>query len=273
MREKGVPGLSLASVVIKENANSDSSEREVADKPKQVVAIEEVIKRLAAAVEYEVNSKQLPALSIALVEGDDVLWSQGYGYQDADKKVPATADTIYRVGSISKLLTDISLMKLVEQGVLDLDAPVTNYLPDFKPHNTTGKPITLRMLMTHRSGLVRESPVGSYFDPTGPSLDQTVASLNGTPMIYEPDTRTKYSNAAIAVVGAVLESKLSGRHADLVSKEIFEPLQMTSSSFELTPEIDSRLSTAYMWTYDNRRFEAPISIGDGPGWKPLFDGA
>lgn len=265
MREKGTPGLSLASDACKETSTNGSSQRDVADKPNQVVEIEEVIKRLAAAVEYEVNSKQLPALSIALVEGDDVLWSQGYGFQDAEKKVPATADTIYRVGSISKLLTDISLMKLVEQGVLDLDAPVVDYLPDFKPNNTTGKPITLRMLMTHRSGIVRESPVGSYFDPAGPSLDQTVASLNGTPMIYEPDTRTKYSNAAIAVVGAVLESKLSGRHADLVNKEIFEPLQMTSSSFELTPQIDSRLSTAYMWTYDNRRFAAPkFLLGTGP---------
>ena len=139
-------------------------------------------------------------------------------------------------------------MKLVEAGELDLDEPVTTYLPKFRPNNTSGKPITLRMLMTHRSGLVRESPVGNYFDPKEPSLNDTVASLNGTPMIYPPDTRTKYSNAAIAVVGAVLESKLKGRHADLVKREIFGPLQMSNSSFDLTPEIDKHLATAYMWT-------------------------
>ena len=172
----------------------------------------EAIEKLEAAVEYEVKQKNLPAFSIAIVDGDKVAWSKGYGFQDADKKVPATADTIYRVGSISKLLTDISVMKLVESGDLDLDKPVTTYLPDFKPNNKSGTPITLRQLMTHRSGLVRESPVGNYFDPTEPGLAKTVASLNGTPIIYPPNTKTKYSNAAIAVVGTVLESKLKGKH-------------------------------------------------------------
>lgn len=231
--------------------------------PKPTLA--DVFKHLSAAIEYEVEQKDLPAFSLAIVEGDNVVWSNGYGFQDAEKKVPATAETVYRVGSISKLLTDISVMKLVETGELDLDEPVTTYLPTFKPNNTSGKPITLRMLMTHRSGLVRESPVGNYFDPDEPSLADTVASLNGTPIIYPPNTRTKYSNAAIAVVGAVLESKLKGRHADLVKREIFEPLQMTSSSFDLTPEIDKRLATAYMWTYDDRRFVAPkFLLGTGP---------
>lgn len=226
---------------------------------------QEVVEKLKSAVQYEVEQKHLPAFSISIVEGNDVIWADGFGFQDAEKEIPATASTVYRVGSISKLLTDISVMKLVESGDLDMDEPVTTYLPDFKPNNTTGKPITLRQLMTHRSGLVRESPVGNYFDPSQPTLAATVASLNGTPIIYEPETRTKYSNAAIAVVGAILEKKLSGRHADLVKQEIFDPLEMNDSSFELTPEIEKKLATAYMWTYDDRRFEAPkFLLGTGP---------
>lgn len=228
-------------------------------------SIQNVINKLASAVEYEVRQKRLPAFSIAVVQDNDVVWSQGYGFQDAEESIPATANTVYRVGSISKLLTDITVMKLVEEGELDLDEPVNTYLPDFKPANSSGTPITLRMLMTHRSGLVRESPVGNYFDPDEPSLSETVASLNGTPIIYPPGTRTKYSNAAIAVVGAVLEAKLKGRHADLVKTEIFGPLQMNNSSFDLTPQIEEKLATAYMWTYDDRRFEAPgFLLGTGP---------
>lgn len=226
---------------------------------------EEVIEALKSAVEYEVKQKDLPALSISIVDNDKIVWAEGFGFQDADHEIPVTENTVYRAGSISKLLTDISVMKLVETGELDLDAPVTDYLPDFKPNNTTGKPITLRQLMTHRSGLVRESPVGNYFDPDGPSLAATVASLNGTPIIYPPETRTKYSNAAIAVVGAVLEKKLAGQHADLVKQEIFDPLEMNSSSFLLTEEVNKQLATAYMWTYDDRRFEAPkFLLGTGP---------
>src|SRR5206468_9757572 len=99
-----------------------------------------------------------------------------FGFQDRDKKTPATAETIYRVGSVSKLFTDVAVMQLVEEGKLDLDAPVTTYIPDFKPvPKPEHKPITLRMLMSHRSGLIREPPVGNYFDPTEPGLEKTVA--------------------------------------------------------------------------------------------------
>lgn len=226
---------------------------------------DEVIEKLKAAVEYEVEQKKLPSFSISIVDGDKMVWADGFGFQDADKKIPSTANTVYRVGSVSKLLTDISAMKLVESGQLDLDAPVTKYLPQFNPDNSFGKTITVRQLMTHRSGLVRESPVGNYFDPTEPGLQATVKSLNGTPIIYEPESRTKYSNAAIAVVGAVVEKLLDGRHADLVNREIFDPLGMNDSGFELDQNLESKLATAYMWTYDDRRFEAPkFLLGTGP---------
>ena len=124
-----------------------------------VAALEELLK-------HEVDDKKLPALSIALVDDQTVVWAAGFGFQDRDRKVPATAETVYRVGSVSKLFTDVAVMQLVEKGELDLDAPVAKYLPDFKPVYKEGeKPITLRMLMSHRSGLIREPPVGNYFDP------------------------------------------------------------------------------------------------------------
>src|SRR5215469_16633010 len=164
-----------------------------------------VAERLTAFIEREVHAKKLPALSIALVEDQRIVWARGFGFADPQAKVPATAETIYRVGSVSKLFTDIAVMQLVERGVFDLDAPITNYLPSFKPNNPFDKPITLRQMMAHRSGLVREPGVGNYFDPTGPSLAKMVESLNKTRLVYKPETKTKYSNAAIATVGFVLE--------------------------------------------------------------------
>ena len=114
---------------------------------------------------------------------------------DPERKRPATADTLYRVGSVSKLFTDIAAMQLVEQGLVNLDAPVRRSLSKFAPENPYGEPVTVRQLMTHRSGLVREPPVGHYFDPTSPTLSETVASLNSTELVYPPGTHTKYSNA------------------------------------------------------------------------------
>jgi len=155
---------------------------------------------LESMIRQEMDDKQLPAFSIALVDGNQIVWAQGFGYQDPDKKIPATAHTVYRVGSVSKLFTDIGIMQMVEAGKINLDAPVSQYVPDFHPQNQFAKPITLRELMSHRSGLLREPPVGNYFDPTEPTLEATVRSMNSTQLVYEPGTHSKYSNAGIAVV-------------------------------------------------------------------------
>src|SRR5215472_5305466 len=158
------------------------------DPPKEYAAAVQSLDRFIA---HEVADKRLPALSVALVDDQKIVWARGYGFADTDKKKPATADTVYRVGSVSKLFTDIAVMQLVEQGKLDLDAPVTKYLPDFKPLSQSEQPITLRMLMAHRSGLVREPPLGNYFDPSVTALDRTVGSLNRTELVHEPGSRTK----------------------------------------------------------------------------------
>lgn len=223
------------------------------------------VKKLKAAVRYEVEQKELPAFSISLIDGDNIVWADGFGFQDAQKTRPATAETVYRVGSISKLFTDVAVMQLVEEGRIDLDAPVQTYVPDFKPHNSFGDVQTLRQMMSHQSGLVRESPVGHYFDPDEPSLSDTVLSLNGTKLVYRPDTKTKYSNAAVSVVGMVLENELDSTHPERVRQTILNPLNMKNSSFVVSETVAGKLAVGWMRTYDGRRFEAPgFLLGTGP---------
>lgn len=217
----------------------------------------EAIKKLEKLISHEVKEKRLPALSIAIVDDQKVIWSKGFGYADPKKKTPATAKTVYRVGSVSKLFTDLAIMQLVEQGKIDLDAPVTKYLPNFKPENPYSKKITLRQLMTHRSGLVRESPVGHYFDPEEPTLQATVESLNTTKLVYEPETKTKYSNAAIATVGYVLEKLEVKPFPKVLSDNVLSPLGMKSTSFEKTPVVKKNLAKAVMWSWHGREFPAP----------------
>jgi serine beta-lactamase-like protein LACTB len=229
-------------------------------------AYKPAVERLQALVEREVADKRLPALSIALIDDQRVVWAKGFGHRDRDGKVPATAETVYRVGSVSKLFTDVAVMRLVEEGKIDLDAPVTTYLPDFKPVNPfDDKPITLRHLMAHRSGLIREPPVGNYFDPTGPTLAQTVASVNGIDLVYPPGKRTKYSNAAIGVVGYVLEKTQGEKFETYLKRTVLDPLGMSSSSFEPTPATKKHLADAVMWTYHGREFPAPtFELGMAP---------
>jgi CubicO group peptidase (beta-lactamase class C family)/D-alanyl-D-alanine dipeptidase len=226
---------------------------------------EEVARRLEAFIGKEVQSKGLPALSIALVDDQRIVWAKGFGYADPQTKKPATADTVYRVGSVSKLFTDLAVMQLVEKGQLSLDAPVRKYLPDFTPANPTGKAITLRQLMAHRSGLVREPPVGNYFDPTNPSLARMVESLNKTTLVYEPEQRTKYSNAAIATVGFVLEQTQDTHFARYLQRKLLAALGMEHSGFEPQEKLAGELAKAVMWTYHGREFPAPtFELGMAP---------
>jgi serine beta-lactamase-like protein LACTB len=228
-------------------------------------AYREAATRLDRFIAQEVEQKRLPALSIALVDDQHIVWAKGFGFADPKAKAPARADTVYRVGSVSKLFTDIAVMRLVEQGKLDLDAPVANYLPDFKPQNPFGKPITLRQMMAHRSGLVREPPVGSYFDPTNPTLTQMVESLNQTKLVYEPEKKIKYSNAAIATVGYVLERMQKEPFARYLQRTLLDPLGMAHSGFEPRPELTKELAHAVMWTYHGREFPAPtFELGMAP---------
>ena len=222
-----------------------------------------VAEALEGMIEREREQKGLAAVSIALVDSGGIVWAAGFGEQESG--VGATAETVYRVGSVSKLFTDIAVMQLAERGEIDIDAPVRGYLPDFAPDNRSGTAITLRQLMAHRSGLIREPPAGHYFDDTGTSLAATVASLEGTPLVYPPETRTKYSNAGIAVVGYALEVTREEPFADYVRRAVLTPLGMTHSAFTPDPAVVDDLARAYMWGFDRPDFDAPgFELGMAP---------
>ena len=250
-----VAPLLLASLVLAQNIPNVAVRKDYA----------EIVDALRPFVEREMAEKGLPALSIAIVDDQQVVWAEGFGMADPKVKIPATAETVYRIGSVSKLFTDIAIMQFVERGELDLDAPITDYLPEFHPHNPFGTPITLRQLMSHRSGLLREPPVGNYFETSEPSLAATVHSLNDTELIFAPGTHAKYSNAAIAVVGYLLETRSKQPFAPYLKASVLDPMGLTHSSFQPDPKLIQNLAKAEMWTYDGTTFGAPtFQLGMAP---------
>ena len=218
----------------------------------------EAIPYIREAIEREVRQKQLPSFSISLVDNQRIVWSEAFGLEDPEQQKRATPGTVYRVGSISKLFTDIAVMQLVEQGKLSLNDDIRKALPEFAPRNPFEKPLTLRQLMSHRSGLIRECPVGNYFDPDEPSIEDTVLSLNDSTIVYEPGTRTKYSNSAITVAGLAVERASGLPFAEYVRRNLLQPMRMARSDFERTPAVRANLAKAQMWTVEGRRFAAPV---------------
>jgi CubicO group peptidase (beta-lactamase class C family)/D-alanyl-D-alanine dipeptidase len=224
-----------------------------------------VASSLERFIVHEMADKRLPALSIALVNDQKIVWARGFGIANARDSSRATARTIYRVGSVSKLFTDIGVMQLVERGTLDLDAPVSRYVSTFHPGGEGGSAITLRELMSHRAGLVREPPIGHYFDNSSPTLAATVGSLNDTRLVYPPKARSKYSNAGIAVAGFTLETVGKKRFSEYLEQSVLEPMGLSESAFEPEPSFSTRLSTGTMWAVDGRSYLAPtFQLGMAP---------
>ncbi len=213
----------------------------------------------------------VPGVWIALLEvdsdtGEEHLWARTFGGAvnsafGATSLVSAPNDldvlATHRIASISKLFTDTAAMVLVERGLLDLDEPIKTYLPTFAPKNPFGKPVTLRNLMGHRAGIVRESPVGHYFDPSEPSLSATVASLNDTELVAEPGTTYKYSNPGIGVVGEVIAQVTGKSFEDAVRELVLAPLDLHDSDFAPRPDLVERQAEGIMWTYDGRKIPTP----------------
>jgi len=218
-------------------------------------------------IEREMRDKGINGVAIALVDDQKIVWSRGYGVskpdkipgagEDASPTGPAMRDnTPIRAGSVSKLFTSVLIMREVEAGRLDLDAPITKYLPNFHPMNRLAKPITLRHLLAHRGGVVREPPYGNYFETNQPSLERMVESLNDTEIIYEPGERTKYSNAAIATAGYIASQSARRPFPELVRRDIFKPLGMRDSSFNVGDRSD--VAEGLMWTLHGEKFRAPV---------------
>lgn len=183
-----------------------------------------------AAVPLQLEREDIAGATISVVKDGQLLFAKGYGFADVENKKPVAADqTLFRPGSVSKLFTWTAVMQLHEQGKLDLDRDVNDYL-DFKIPEAFGKPITLKHILTHTPGF--EEQVKDLFKTgsVSPNLGEYVKTHIPS-RIYPPGTVPAYSNYATALAGYIVE-RVSGRpFSDYVDENIFKPLQMTRSTF------------------------------------------
>ncbi len=227
--------------------------------------------QLRQVIADELQRGILTGVSVALVDGQRTVLCDGFGMADHAREVPATAETVYRVGSISKLFTALAAMQLVEQGKLDIDAPLSKCLPGFRivvPFENAS-PITLRQLMCHRSGMVRESPVGGYLDDSQPSIAQSIASLESCVLVNPPNTKTRYSNIGVTIVGQAVAAASGSPFQDYELKHLLEPLGMIHSSWRVDKSIQDQLATGYMRVADGQgsffhRPAPPFELGTIP---------
>lgn len=209
---------------------------------------EKAIAAVRQAAQAEIDSGIVRGLSVALVDGQDIIYTDGFGMADPHTNRPATSKTVYRCGSISKLFNGVAVMQLVEQGKLDLDAPITDFDPEFSINVPFREavPITLRQLLCHRSGMIRESPVGNYFDETEPGIRATVRSVAHAVLVNPPNTKTNYSNVGPTIAGHLVALQSGMTFEDYQRKNLLDPMGMNDSSWVLTDKVRQNLAVAGM---------------------------
>ena len=185
---------------------------------------------LDGLVPLQINQDDIAGVTISVVKDGKLLFAKGYGYADVEKKKPVSPqETLFRPGSISKLFTWTAVMQLYEQGKLDLDRDVNEYL-DYKIPDAFGKPITLKNILSHTPGFEEQIKDLFLVDSTKPNLGQYLKT-HIPARIYPPGTVPAYSNYATAVAGYIVE-RVSGRpFDDYVAENILKPLNMTRSTF------------------------------------------
>ena len=187
-----------------------------------------------------------PGVTISIVKDGQVLLEKGYGYADLAKLKPVDArTTLFRPGSVSKLFTWTAVMQQVEAGKIDLDADVNKYL-DFQIPAYEGKPITMRNIMTHRTGFEEVVKDLITFNGDGPTDEQTVKKYI-PPRIYPPGTVVGYSNYATSLAGYIVQRVSGEPFMDYLDRHIFKPLGMANSTFRqpLPEAMRANMSVGY----------------------------
>ncbi|WP_438030000.1 serine hydrolase domain-containing protein [Sorangium sp. So ce233] len=204
--------------------------------------------QIEAHLGAELARQKLPGFTIGVVVGGELAYSRGFGVRDPASSAAPDADTVYRVGSITKTFTAAAILQLRDEGKLALDDPASRYLPELAKvvYPTSDSPrITIRHLLTHSSGLPRLGRL-NYSDP---SRDVTEAELRaavpGTMLEYVPGTKEVYSNFGFALLGLVVERASGRRYRDHVSERLLAPLGMSSSFWEQRAVPPGRLATGH----------------------------
>jgi len=226
-------------------------------------SIQKTLENLDTILIEFINKHKLPGLAVGVIRDGELIETKSYGYADLEREIPISPETVFRIGSISKTFTVAAIMQLWEQGRLDLDDPVNNYLRDYKVlhKDPNAPPVTFRHMITHTSGIGEIRSLVDVFKPVaglGAKAEDPEVPLSEyyqgllQPEIY-PGEKWAYANHAYATLGQLVED-VSGRPLGPYAIEhIFEPLGMHKSDYYLTDRVRDDLASAY--NFKKGRFE------------------
>jgi len=232
----------------------------------------DAVEQFSFSIAQDVEDDAVGGIAAGIMVDGDLVWADAWGFANRDTREPMRSSSVSRTGSISKSVTALLMMILVDRGLVRLDDPVSLYLPELnglQDRRSGSQDITFRHLASHTAGLAREpdwpeSTVGSIGDWENRILE----SIPRTAYDSIPGARYQYSNIGFGILGLALSRAANRPFIDLVEDEIFTPLGMTGSSFVVQgAELEPRLAHGYVLKDEEISSEAPMREHAGRGYK------
>jgi serine beta-lactamase-like protein LACTB len=209
---------------------------------------------LARSVAKQWIARGIPGLSVTVARGDKIIYSEGFGFADLEGHIPALPTTKFRIASVSKPLTAVALVKLVEQNKLDLDAPIQNYVPVFPDK---GEPVTLRLLAGHLGGIRHYKNDEFHIQKHYNSVVEGLAIFKDDPLVSPPGTKFNYSSYGFNLLSAAIEKACAKDFLTCMHDLEFAPLGLNNTVPDQPSEIIDQRSRFYVHEKDTPLQNAP----------------
>lgn len=211
--------------------------------------------RVDEIVSQQMSAQHIPGLALAVIQDGKILRFSGYGVSNIERRNPVTSKTVFAIASVSKQFLAAGVMVLVQHGLLSLGERIERFLPDAP---AAWRPITIRELLTHTSGLPQNAPGENPFESR--SLLDSIRSAYGTPLSFPPGEQWQYSNLGYYVLAEVLSRTSGEPWPEFLKHRLFQPLGMSAT--QTTDSVGPNRATGYEW--DGHRLERAREWGLRP---------
>ncbi len=207
----------------------------------------------------------LSAVTVSVVQNDSLIFSRGYGLANIDQDKPVLPDeTLFRIGSVSKTYTWTAIMMLAEEGLLDLNTDINQYLNEIEIEQAFGEPVTLRHLMSHRAGFEDSMRLFTIADDDSRTLSELLRE-HQPKRVFAPGTRTSYSNWGSALAAQIVEDVSGMSYRTFLQEQILDPLELhytiLDHPHEMSPEMRQNLATGYKTEKGALNYQSAMQIG------------
>jgi CubicO group peptidase (beta-lactamase class C family) len=223
-----------------------------------------------ASIKKKLVARNVPSLAVAVAQDGKIIWEEGFGWADREKRIPATEHTMYSLASISKPITATGLMVLVERGRVDLDRPINDYLGQAKLNGRAfdASKATVRRVANHTAGLPLHYQFFYRDEPfQRPEMDETIRRYAN--LVTPPGERSQYSNLGYGLIDYVIQRVSGKSYPDFMREEVFVPLELTRTSVHIGPGLEHFTATRY--APDGTPI--PFYDFDHPGGSAVFSSA